>query len=134
MLLTELSNQDAVKESQVLDMSKGSFDKLAENASDSCPVCTKTVEDECISANNRRFHKTCLQCSSCKNAQEQSWWVERDGRILCDNCAAMSQTRLPVQYITKLRQYVFLLRVALARLLMMLKQSGTLPHTSGKCF
>jgi hypothetical protein len=35
------------------------------------------------------------------------------------------------QPVSRLQQYVYLLRVALARLLSVLRSGGTLPHTSG---
>lgn len=136
LLLHDLSNTDAVKESkQTLDtLYLANVDKLADGASDTCPGCNKTVEDECISSGERRWHKACVQCSGCGRQSDSSWYQDRDGRLICSDCSTRTNSLMRADTVTKLKQFVFLLRVALARLLVMLKQGGTLPHTSGMSF
>jgi hypothetical protein len=77
----------------------------------------------------------CLQCSNCLRELgqnlEDARWSEKDQRLFCNTCeghATVATAQL--ERVTRLQQYVFLLRVALARLLEMLRTSGTLPHTS----
>lgn len=108
-----------------------------DNASDTCAVCDKPVEDRCFRWNDRVFHTTCMQCSSCGHdtafESEGAVWDEREKRILGGECAGdRSNTRGSFVAITRLQQYVHLLRVAHARLLATLRTSGALPHTSGK--
>ncbi len=58
-------------------------------------------------------------------------WSEKDQRIVCNTCESIAPDAIGgFELVTKLQQYVFLLRVALARLLEILRSSGTLPHTS----
>lgn len=60
------------------------------------------------------------------------WWSDSERRLMCPGCAqAVPDARMGFERNSRLRQYVFLLKVALARLLNMLRQSDSLPHTSG---
>ena len=98
-----------------------------------------TIEDECAKYGDRRWHLPCLSCANClrelKGHPNDGVWMDSETRILCKTCASNAQgPRHELEHVTKLKQYVYLLRVALARLLLMLRQGGTLPHTSGKLF
>lgn len=111
---------------------------LADAISDLCPVCNLTIEDECAKNADRRWHSGCLTCSNCgrelKHHVGDAVLMAADHRILCRTCACHVQgPRQEFEHISKLKQYIFLLRVALARLLLMLRQGGNLPHTSGRC-
>lgn len=80
---------------------------------------------------------SCLTCSNCNQELKghllDATWLEAENRVLCTNCASqVSDARGPFERVTRLKQYVYLLRVALARLLLRLREGGTLPHTSGK--
>lgn len=108
---------------------------LAASTSDQCTTCRRAIEDECARLGERRWHIACLQCSNCQRelgqALEDTRWSEADQRLFCTNCEdRMPHPGAKLERVTKLQQYVFLLRVALARLLEMLRQSGVLPHTS----
>lgn len=79
----------------------------------------------------------CLTCSNCnrelKGYLSDAMWLEAEQRVLCTSCASqVPDARGPFERVTRLKQYVYLLRVALARLLLRLREGGTLPHTSGK--
>lgn len=79
----------------------------------------------------------CLGCANCgqelKNHLSDARWSENEQRVLCYACANQAPDAISgFEHVTKLKQYVYLLRVALARLLNMLKEGGTLP--SGKLF
>ena len=109
---------------------------LADATSDLCPGCNLTIEDECAKIADRRWHLGCLNCGNCgrelKHHVGDAVLMATDHRILCRTCASHVQgSWQEFEHITKLKQYIFLLRVALARLLLMLRQGGNLPHTSG---
>ena len=77
----------------------------------------------------------CLQCSQCSRELgqniEDARWHEKDELLYCNNCEGRFTGAIGgLERITRLQQYVFLLRVALARLLERLRSSGTIPHTS----
>ncbi len=104
---------------------------LASIDSDQCTVCRKPIEDECAKSGDRRWHLACLNCSRCakelgtdlKDTRVSSY----DGQIFCSTCAGFTPENAPTfEHVTKLQQYVFLLRVALARLLEILRNSGVL--------
>lgn len=104
---------------------------------DICPICDKSVEDKCWRKNDRVFHTGCLVCqqdgTDMNGHGEEAHWSVSTQRLLCGNCAV----RFPdaaggFAQVSKLRQYVYLLRVAHSRLLATLRTSGALPHTSGE--
>lgn len=113
---------------------------LADQFSDCCTACKEPIDDACIILNERRWHikPPHLVCSSCQKDLtadlSDGLWSEKDQRSFCRNCALQrgrtSDTQGGFQHVTKLVQYVFLLQVALARLLSVLRSSGTLPHST----
>lgn len=104
--------------------------------SDCCFSCKKTIEDECCRFQERRWHFTCLKCSKCHRELHQNLEDLRlnhgELHICCSNCQIDGSSKIVggFERVTRLQQYVFLLRVALARLLTILRTSGTLPHTT----
>lgn len=104
-------------------------------AADNCAVCSKSVEDRCFALRDRRFHGPCLVCAKCarpvgsENIAETRW-DEAQQKVLCERHAPPTAVSDFAQ-VTRLQQYVHLLRVAHARLLATLRTSGALPHTSG---
>ncbi len=106
-------------------------------SADTCPICTRPVEDRCFRHKEKVFHVSCMTCESCQRDLAQSGegtrWDERDERLLCSGCAdEKAYAAGGFVEITRLQQYVHLLRVAHARLLATLRTSSALPHTSGK--
>lgn len=107
---------------------------------DTCPICLRPVEDRCFRQRNRVFHTSCMQCESChrelSHDHESARWEAPDGRLFCSACVDDRSDPFLGNFIpiTRLQQYVHLLRVAHARLLATLRTSGALPHTSGKPF
>lgn len=103
-------------------------------SADNCAVCDKSVEDKCFARRDRRFHAQCLTCSKCSRPLADDHaiarWDESSQKLLCDRHAGNSAEG-DVIFISRLQQYVHLLRVAHARLLATLRTSGALPHTSG---
>ncbi|KAF8426326.1 hypothetical protein EV426DRAFT_661467, partial [Tirmania nivea] len=134
--LEELGDLESAKEGkQSLEATQGMPANLADATSDLCPGCNLTIEDECAKNVNRRWHLGCLNCGNCvrelKHHVGDALLMAADHRILCRTCASHVQgSRQEFEHITKLKQYIFLLRIALARLLLMLRQDGSLPNTS----
>ena len=135
--LDELNGLDALKEAdKSLDATAG-VSGLAQNESDLCTSCTGPIEDECAMLGERRWHLKCMSCSNCHRdlgkALGDARWSERSRRVYCHTCARnISDATAKFELVSKLRQYIFLLRVSLARLLARLRAGGALPHTSGQ--
>ncbi|KAL2757452.1 hypothetical protein ACRALDRAFT_2100347 [Sodiomyces alcalophilus JCM 7366] len=105
--------------------------RLSAKDSDHCALCTKSVEDECALNKDRRWHIACVKCARCNlelgRQLEEARYNAFDRKIYCSNCIGIdAEDMQPFEHITKLQQYVFLLKVALARLLEILKSSGAL--------
>ena len=136
--LDELADLDTIKEqeSKGLDL-HDSIVGLAHQESDCCAQCMEPIDDECVMIYGKRWHMKPphLTCSKCQRDLTQdlqtACYDERDDRVYCQEHAKRgSGVVSDFSRVTKLQQYVFLLRVALARLLAVLKSGGTLPHTS----
>ena len=141
--LSDLGDLDAIKECEKsLDLTAG-MSGLAADESDLCHGCNGPNEDECVKLSQRgqqRWHVRHLACHYCKrNLGEdlnEALWSEQEGQVICRNCAD-EQNHIhdaggSFQNVSRLQHYVYLLRVALARLLVVLRSGGTLPHTSGR--
>ncbi|KAF5870778.1 putative rho-type gtpase-activating protein 1 protein [Botrytis fragariae] len=133
--LDDLGDMDAIKnDDRSLEATTGTPGLSAPN-SDSCIKCQKPIEDECARFEERRCHLACLQCSNCERDLAQNLedirFDDVEQRVYCSNCQSQSSDVVSgFVRVTRLQQYVFLLRVALARLLEILRTKGTLPHTS----
>jgi hypothetical protein len=114
---------------------------LADQLSDCCASCQEPIDDECVMFGNNRWHTKPphLLCASCKtdlttNPQD-AFLIPKDKQAFCGNCVAhkglLNNVQKGFTQVTKLQQFVFLLRVALARLLAVLRAGGTL-SSSGK--
>ena len=138
--LEELGDLESIKEAdKSLDLTAG-VSGLADQSSDLCYKCKMPIEEECVHQGQYRWHTKHIVCDNCQaNLGEDlgnALWSERERRVVCRRCVenrgyAPDATE-GFKQITKLQQYVYLLRVALARLLSVLRAGGTLPHTSGK--
>lgn len=133
--INSLESKLELHEAAELATDASSFVRLE---ADTCPICLKPVEDRCFRQCDRVFHTGCMQCESChrelSHDHESARWEGPDGRLFCsacvdDRCNPTIGHFIPV---TRLQQYVHLLRVAHARLLATLRTSGALPHTSGE--
>ena len=139
--LDDLNHLESRKNSDTsIDVST-SDEVLADESSDTCVQCRQPIDDECYKAGDRRWHLKHLRCDHCQRDIGQdnehgidgAVWCEQEERVFCPRCSDIPES--PVQgfeHISRLHQYAFLLRVALARLLSVLRSGGTLPHTSGK--
>ncbi|KAK5131758.1 hypothetical protein LTR08_000589 [Meristemomyces frigidus] len=113
--------------------SRADADAYVDRCADTCAVCNKAVEDKCFRRDNRVLHTQCLVCYKCGRDFSDDCgaarWSEREEKLWCDTHAS-SDSRGGFVPVTRLQQYVHLLRVAHARLLATLRTSGALPHTS----
>jgi len=138
IFLEELSDLETAKEGkQSPELTQGMSENLAEENSDLCVNCHTTIEEECAKCGDRRWHMNCLTCSGCKREYkgnlEDRLWLPSEQRVVCRACGSQISDKLvPFERASRLKQYVYLLRVALARLLLRLRQGANLPHTSGK--
>ncbi|PWW79213.1 RhoGAP-domain-containing protein [Tuber magnatum] len=136
IFLEELSDLETAKEGkQSLELTQGMSENLAEENSDLCVNCHTTIEEECAKCGDRRWHMNCLTCSGCKREHkgnlEDRLWFPSEQRVVCRACGSQINDKLvPFERASRLKQYVYLLRVALARLLLRLRQGANLPHTS----
>ncbi|KAI9245033.1 hypothetical protein EDC94DRAFT_699585 [Helicostylum pulchrum] len=88
---------------------------------DFCHTCRNTIEDQCIKYGDYRWHMACFKCRTCNRAlsvpDNDSVLNTASGTIHCITCANVpKRDATPFEYISKLTQYSFLLRVALSRL------------------
>lgn len=123
-----------------VDLTAG-VEGLADQLSDCCITCKEPIDDECILWGDNRWHlkPPHLTCSSCEKDLTcdlpDALWSQKTNRAYCSACAQQNKLGSSAEggfiEVSKLQQFVFLLRVALARLLAVLRAGGTLPHTSG---
>ncbi|KAH5881807.1 hypothetical protein HBI92_141560 [Parastagonospora nodorum] len=102
---------------------------------DACPICDAQVEDKCVHLNDMSFNYSCMMCRGCnadlRRDVRNAYWSKSQQRVFCPACAAaQADAEKGFEHVTKLRQYVHLLKVAHARLMATLRSSGALPHTS----
>ncbi|KAI9676547.1 MAG: hypothetical protein M1817_000706 [Caeruleum heppii] len=138
-LLDDLSDLDSIKDAEKSLDSTAGVSGLAAHASDLCSTCGVNIEGECVRMGERRWHlisPACVTCTNCARdlgqSLEDASWSESEQQVFCSTCAGQLSldAQLGFERITRLQQYVYLLRVALARLLSILKSGGALPHTS----
>ncbi|KKK16796.1 hypothetical protein P175DRAFT_0439109 [Aspergillus ochraceoroseus IBT 24754] len=109
---------------------------LADQLSDCCAACKEPIDDECAMLGDSRWHikPPHLICASCQTdltpAPQDALWSPKDKQPFCVNCVAhrgmVHETQKGFTHVSKLQQFVFLLKVALARLLAVLRAGGTL--------
>ena len=142
--LDVLGQLESIKDSdnslEYLDGSTG----LAAEEADLCYQCQNPTDDECLEIGARRWHMKHLQCDYCNRdigdelGVKDATWSEREKKAWCPECTANNfqaiDAAIGIEHKSRLQQYTYLLRVALARLLSVLRQGGSLPHTSGWAF
>lgn len=135
--LAQVNSLDAKLEEEAARDQTAEAAILIPRWADACPICDLQVEDKCLHLNNMSFNFTCMVCGSCnadlRHDVRQAYWSPSSKRVFCPACAAAQpDAENGFRHVTKLRQYVHLLKVAHARLMATLRSSGALPHTSGK--
>ena len=136
--LDDLQDLNSLKDAdQSLSMTAG-VAELAQDQSDLCFACKESVDEECVKMGQQRWHKNHLTCDFCQaivgEELNNALWSASEKTVVCQRChRGRQQTPDAVpafEPISRLQQYVYLLRVALARLLSVLRHGGALPHTS----
>ncbi|KAK4635237.1 Rho-type GTPase-activating protein 1 [Fulvia fulva] len=132
--LEDISKLEDRLQSESQRDSKADAELYVDKSADTCVVCGKAVEDKCFRRDNRVLHTQCVSCSKCgKDLSDdpgEARWSEQTQRVWCSIHAPSDSRAGGFVPITRLQQYVHLLRVAHARLLATLRTSGALPHTS----
>lgn len=139
--LDNLGDLDALGQPETPANLMTGVEGLADPLSDCCASCKEPIDDECIILKVQRWHMKpphviCAECQKDLTSDlNDALWSEKERQPFCRSCAVEHNLAPDAQegftHVTKLQQYVFLLRVALARLLAVLRSGGTLPHTSG---
>ena len=136
--LDELTDLETIREQEMkaLELTDG-IAGLAGQESDCCATCMEPIDDECVMMYGKRWHikPAHLTCSVCNRDLSRDLgnaaYSEADERVYCREHGKRARgTVSGFSHVTKLQQFVFLLKVALARLLEVLKAGGTLPHTT----
>ena len=132
--LEDISKLDDLLEAESNRDSRADSAFYVDKSADTCVVCDKCVEDKCFRRENRVFHAPCVACSKCgrelSSDSNRALWSEQSQTIWCENHASQDARPGGFVPVSRLKQYVHLLRVAHARLLATLRSSGALPHTS----
>lgn len=129
--LEDLGNLETLKVEDGSLQITAAMSRLAANESDQCVHCRKPVEDECAKNGEKRWHIACVTCTRCGKELGRNLTEARlnvyEQKVFCNNCESFGlESAPPFERISKLQQYVFLLQVALARLLDILKSTGAL--------
>src|SRR5208282_2819329 len=92
---------------------------------------------------DQRWHMKCLRCCVCRRnlIADEAMWSDLKQTIVCGHCSRnrnihrdFPDLKFGFENVTILMQFIFLLRVALARLGSILRDNKALPHTSGIYF
>ena len=138
LFLEALGDLEPLKKlDETQNLNDGVSDLVGEH-SDLCYQCQERVEESCAKAGVLTWHTRHLQCGYCLRMVgdeiETTYWIETEQRIVCQqDCEERRPPKSSLvrfESVSRLKQYVHLLRVALARLLGVLRSGGTLPHTS----
>ncbi|KAL7326175.1 Rho-type GTPase activating protein Rga1 [Mucor circinelloides] len=95
---------------------------------DFCHSCRNTIEDQCMRCGDYRWHMACFKCRQCARQlnHDDAVFNSASCTIHCVQCVGVTKREAtPFEYITKLTQYSFLLRVALSRLCNLLQITDT---------
>lgn len=129
----------ATEEESAADLMTG-VEALANQLSDCCISCREPIDDECVMLGDRRWHSKPphLTCGACQkdliSSLREASYSSKDQHAFCKSCVSQKSIAVDAAVfirISKLQQFVFLLRVALARLLAVLRAGGTVPPGPG---
>ncbi|KAI9011911.1 hypothetical protein CLU79DRAFT_829208 [Phycomyces nitens] len=92
----------------------------SKEATDCCYECKLSIEDQCIKYGQFRWHIRCFTCHQCKRSlvdhTHLAVFNTSSHALMCTRCSGSKGDSHSFEYVTKLVQYAFLLRVALSRL------------------
>ena len=138
--LDDLQDLDSLKDAEKSLSTTAGVAELAQDQSDLCFRCKESVDEECLKLDQQRWHKNHLVCDYCQSLVgddlDNALWSIKEEIVVCRRCHEQRRQApdavASFEPISRLQQYVYLLRVALARLLSVLRKGGALPHTSGR--
>lgn len=95
-------------------------------ANDRCLICKSSTEDDCASLDDKLWHLDCLQCQRCGaslgSRVRDARYLIKEKSIICSTCAQPTdRVRDDFTVVTKLHQFIYLVKIALARLQLVLK-------------
>lgn len=129
--LDDLHDFDASKTDEGVLQAAMADVRLSAKDSDQCTLCRRAIEDECAKNGSSRWHLTCVGCSRCGRELGRTLAEARfngqEGKLYCVKCAPQLDSAMQLEYVSKLQQFIFLLQVALARLLNILSSNGAIP-------
>lgn len=133
--LAQVNSLDARLEEEAEKDQAAEAAQLIPRWADACPICDVQVEDKCLRIHGMSFNYGCMVCRGCgtdlRNDIQNAFWSKSRRGVFCPQCArALPDAEDGFEPVTKLRQYVHLLKVAHARLMATLRATGTVPHTS----
>lgn len=95
-------------------------------ADDKCLSCKKSLEDDCAALDDKRWHLDCLKCEQCErmlgSKVSEARYLVREKKVVCNECIGETndEVRSDFTVVTKLHQYIYLVKIALARLKLVL--------------
>lgn len=89
---------------------------------DFCQECKNIIEDQCMKHAEYRWHVTCFKCKNCDRALDPNSTTLYNLQLYCLGC--VKSTAYSFDYVSKLSQYSYLLRIALSRLCSLMQISG----------
>jgi hypothetical protein len=93
-------------------------------STDFCHQCKMTIEDQCMRSGDTRWHLQCFKCKSCHRPLTKETAVFDANLLQCLSCAGVTCSPNSFEFVSKLSQYSFLLRIALSRLCHLLQITG----------
>lgn len=116
---------EVIEKYQSVPSSSEILSKLKVNAmtADHCMTCDTSVEDKCIHYKRRQWHMACFICSNCNkplsSQLSNAKWVSSMKSVFCVDCSP-PQGVSGFVYASRLSQYMVLLKIAVARLQLVL--------------
>ncbi|CEI94546.1 hypothetical protein RMCBS344292_08755 [Rhizopus microsporus] len=86
---------------------------------DYCQECKNIIEDQCMRYGDQRWHIACFQCKKCERSLTTTSGSVMNGQLYCTTCVHASPCTF--DYVSRLAQYSYLLRIALSRLCSLLQ-------------
>ncbi|CEG74933.1 hypothetical protein RMATCC62417_10060 [Rhizopus microsporus] len=86
---------------------------------DYCQECKNIIEDQCVRYGDQRWHIACFQCKKCERSLKTTSGSVMNGQLYCTTCVHASPCTF--DYVSRLAQYSYLLRIALSRLCSLLQ-------------
>lgn len=100
---------------------------VSSDANDKCLMCGVSTEDDCAFLDESKlWHLDCLACTRCNrplgSCVREARYLIKEKYVVCDNCLKPDDECLDTfVVVTKLNQFIYLVKIALSRLQLVLK-------------